>query len=61
MEKGVLCVALKGKTELMGRHWRDRLRFNSLLSPTRAAEQDRLMEGDRKLFLAIFLRNWDGN
>lgn len=38
VEKGVLCVAPKGKTESMDRHWRDRLRFNILLSPTRAAE-----------------------
>lgn len=37
MEKGVLCV-VPGAKQSTGRHWRDRLWFNILLSPTRTAE-----------------------
>lgn len=37
VEEGLLCVVTRAK-QSMDRYWRDRLWFNSLLSPTRAAE-----------------------
>ena len=37
VEEGVLCIVPRA-TQSIGRHWKERLWFNILLSPTRAAE-----------------------
>lgn len=68
VEKGILCVAPKGKTRSTGRHWKDSLWFCILLSLIRASEHGCFFTtsgacvGNRKMFVqSSSHRNWGRN